>query len=149
MASEPKIVDRSYAVADPQYPARVIKPNGPVANSPGIDGSVNVIIVGNIPVPTATTITDKSFDPDGNSNLIIAANANRIGYTIECPADLALNPNGNSLFIDIDSAASYSGTSFEITPGGSFPLTGMPLLKGDVFVKGDASIVKATAKEYT
>lgn len=147
--AEPKIVDRSYAVADPQTPGNVIRPNGPIANSPGVDGSVNVIIVGSVPVPTVITVTDKSFSPNGADQVIIPANIARINYSIECSADLTLNPNGKSLFINLGAAATMTGNSFEVTPGGYFPPGGIPLYQGAIHCIADASILKTPAKEYT
>ena len=136
MPPEPKIVDRSYAVADPTNPGNVIKPNS--------DGSINVKTT-----PSETvTVTDKSGTTDGVDHTIINSNSNRINFSIECPSSVALNPNGDNLYVNLGAVASNAGGSFEILPGGYFPPSGMPLYKGDIHLIGVAGI-KYTAKEFT
>jgi len=131
------IVERIHGVGDPNFPSRTIKVNA--------DGSINV----NSFAPVVATVTDKSFDPDGSSHIVIAANAARLNYLIYNPIDVSLNPNGNSVFINLGASATSTGNSFEVTPGGYFPPPGMPLYLGDIYAIGNATITSVAAKEFT
>ena len=131
------IVERIHGVGDPNYPNRTIGINA--------NGSINSVTSN----PTIGTLTDKTFDPDGSSHIVIAANAARLNYLIFCPKALALNPNGDSIFINFGAAATANGDSFEIVPGDYFPPANMPLYLGDIYAIGNANITKAAAKEFT
>lgn len=121
------------------------------------DGGVNVpIIFFNVPLPyavwnlatssppipptTGATVTNHSGDiaVGGTSQIAIAANADRLGWSIQNPVT---NPNTESLYIDFGVAADPA-TSFEIPPGGM--LTNADIF-GDVVFTGQIQIVGATA----
>jgi len=131
------IVERIHALGDPNFPNNTVAVN--------TNGSINTVASN----PTVGTLTDKSFDPDGSSHVVIAANAARLNYLIFCPKATALNPNGDSLFINLGAAATANGDSFEVPPGSYFPPANLPLYLGDIYAIGNANITKATAKEFT
>jgi len=131
------IVERIHGLGDVNWPGRTIAINS--------DGSINVSAV----APLGGTATDKSFDPDGSSHVVIAANAARLNYLIFCPKATALNPNGDSLFINFGATAAVDGTSFEVVPGAYFPPPNLPLWLGDISAIGNATITKVAAKEFT
>lgn len=134
----PPIVRNSVAVADPNAPSHVIKPNA--------DGSINVNSSA-VP-PKAATATNKSFITTGADAIVIAANVDRLGYVIENPLDAVLNANRVSIFIRLGAVAAEDGTSFEVTAGGYFPPQGSPVYTGDVHVFGPTGI-KCPAIEYS
>jgi hypothetical protein len=134
-----KSVRTSTAVADPDNPTHAIKPNA--------DGSLNVVVIKFGPASGATPV-DKSFVTDGTEHVVIAANASRIGFLIENPVSTSLNLNGDSIFVNLGAAATSSGNSFEVTPGGYFPPPWLPLYLGDIHVIG-ATGIKCPAKEFT
>lgn len=135
MAASP-VIRNSVAVGDPNAPANVIKPNA--------DGSVNVRSGSS----AVNTVTDKSFTTNGSDNVVMAANANRTNLLIENPINLSLNAGGDSIFVNYGAAATATGDSFEVTPGGYFPMAGMPIYLGAVHVIG-ATGIKCPAKEFT
>ena len=102
--------------------------------------------------PAIGGAVEKNFTTTGSSVLIMSANNSRLGYLIQNPVSTDLNPSGNSIFVRLGAAATDDqGDSFEVTPGGYFPLPGLPLFRGDVYVIGPSggSAVKCPAVEFT
>ncbi len=96
----------------------------------------------------AGTATVFPFTMNGASQQVLAANASRLDYSIFNPSALALNANGDNLYVKFSAGAAQDGTSWEILPGGYFPPPGMAPWTGPVFLEG-ANGVLPTVVEFT
>ncbi len=96
----------------------------------------------------AGTATDKSGTTDGTAQLVIAANASRLGYQLYNPLSGTLNSGGDKLYVKFASTVSNTGGSWELAAGATFPPPWFPPWNGNVYVFG-ASGIKFTAEEYT
>lgn len=96
----------------------------------------------------AGTATNYPFTMNGAAQLVLAANANRLDYSVFNPSSVTLNPNGDNLYVKFIASAAADGTSWEILPGGYFPPSGMAPWTGPVYLFG-VSGVKPTVTEFT
>lgn len=76
------------------------------------------------------TVSNKSGTGTGGFALIIAANANRLGFLIENYSSVSLNTLGDNLLVRLGS----SGASWEVLPGGYFPPPQLEGWMGDVYI---------------